>query len=174
MKHIIVTLATALTSSSSMSQKFPEYFGVYARYKNGDLVQLKETNPSVTQISWGDGSAPKSLYVISEPATVLDLNKMDAFIIYGEKPISNETSIRYFSKSNQLKIGYFFNETIQAADRNVDPNNSWIGTHYICSSADGMQHKKIKDGMYIFKFPVNEETDYKFCDLTIGKILPPQ
>lgn len=160
---------TAFSATGRAADTVPEYFGVYARYKSGELVQIKGMSPSLTQIlvlpTTTDAAmhAPKFHYLMSEPAVTLDVGRVEAFILYGDAKVENNTAIYYFGKADKKNISFFENRG------SGGKNNSWLNTDYSCGPHDGMQYKKIKDGMYLFAFPVNETTPYKYCDLKIGK-----
>lgn len=163
----MITLIQASTSLAA--NRLPEYYGVYARYKSGELIQLKAIAPSLTQVVFPGTiesvlRSPRFHYVTTEPITTLDMNKVNAFIIYGDAKIENNTQIYYFGQLINKKAGFFENKG------HGDETDSYLNIGYTCGPNDGMQYKKIKDGMYIYSFPVKEATDYKFCDLKTGKI----
>ncbi|NOY52708.1 MAG: TPM domain-containing protein, partial [Deltaproteobacteria bacterium] len=45
----------------------------------------------------------------------------------------------------------------------------YIACGYDCGQRDGMKYGKVKENLYKFLFPVEEQGEYKYCDLYAGK-----
>lgn len=170
LQAIFITIGFILVSPFfSFAENLPEYFGVYARYKNGELVEIKEqshsrTGSSCLVISGNDsGKVPSRLYVTEMPKVELDLSQVDSFYIYGDSKIEKNTAIYYFADYK------YFNDSLCTEKGFGKTKPVYIDIEFGCGPSDGMKYKKVKDDLYMFKFPVEESGEYKYCDMYSGK-----
>lgn len=153
-------------------ENIPEYYGVYARLLNGELVELNSVNASSSRvlISGRSASSGEKLfhYVTETPKIKLDMENVDEFILYGDEK-GTKPEIVYFSKmSHEPKAFFKYN------NGNGTRKNSFLNIDLSCGEANGLKRKKIKEGMYAFKYPSPKKSNYKYCDLTKTKRVTPE
>lgn len=158
------------TGNFAFAEKLPEYFGVYARYNDGTLIELEKKANFTTQWRTNEvtldqmSRLPAYSYVMEKPKVVLDMSKVDAFFISGEQGIAANTAMYYFTDAAGFPGKFFENRGPGGKNE-----NTFINVGETCGPNDGMKYKKVKDGLYQFAFPVSENEGYKFCDLIQGK-----
>jgi len=178
MKKVVILcliLALSVICGCSNEPQIPEHYGIYARLDNGSLVELERIdNHYTSKLIFVNNSNEVSMhelfnaslysYVTEMPSTSLNMKRIKGFIVYGEKQIQKETGIYYFSRGNSIKAKFFDNK---------GPGNTnektFIALGYYCGIPDGMKYKKINEDMYLFQYPVDEKSEYKFCDLSKEK-----
>lgn len=174
---IIAGTAVGLGISSGNPNALPEYNGVYARYTDGTLIKLHELPVSAT--AWIDLKAGQSVnfgvlakakshlrnYVTAKPPLALDIDRVNAFIVKGGERKQNgfpKWLIGHYSSTAPLEGKPF------ELRGNGTKENMFIAT-VACGTSDGMLYKEEEPATFVFVFPVDENSDYKFCDLTKDK-----
>lgn len=174
-RTITLSVMSLLLLGCGNEHALPEYNGVYARYSDGTLIKLDGYNTSTT--AWLDFKGSISLgtiakarshlrnYVTEQPKVKLDMSRVNAFIIKG-----GEKKQHGFPK---WLIGHY----VAAKDAEGKPfEKSGSGTKEnmflqtaACGTADGMLYKEEAPDTFVFKYPVEESGDYKYCELSADK-----
>lgn len=148
-------------------ENLPEYYGLYVRLLSGELIELPSVSSSVSRISISGSSVFSSdmsyRYLMETPKITLDMRNVDAFILYGDEK-NVKPNIYYIGKMSQQPKAFFGSNTGKATKQ-----NSFLLLKFSCNEDNGMKRKKIKNGMYVFKYPESGKTDYNNCDLKKDK-----
>jgi hypothetical protein len=175
MRVILLPILAILTLVGCGAPEIPENYGVFARLTNGDLVKLDRSSDiqNTKMVFFGNSAsidmseairAPRFNYILERPSVELDMDDVEGFIVFGEKKPDENVRIKYFADAKSFNGKFFDNN----GKGNVD-DKTFLDQGRSCAKADGMEHKKIEENMYLYTLPETESEDYKFCSLKVFK-----